>query len=115
MGTCCALVIFLLHVGIFESVCPATFALCPRSRQFEAQQAALHQQLLVLQVELAAAKQLYDSLLEQVSQQNGLIRQFRELPDEAPKSEGEVVVREPETTGTLGGCRFGRGPASSLT
>lgn len=52
----------------------------PRSQHFEAQQAALHQQLLLLQDELAAMKHLYDSLLEQVGQQNGFIQELRETP-----------------------------------
>lgn len=99
--------------GNFENICSVTFVLCPRSQQFEVQQAALHQQLLALQMELTATKQLYDSLLEQVSQQNGFIQQLSELP-EAPKSEDTVTSREPETTETLSECRFGRGPAAFL-
>lgn len=69
--------------------------LCPRSQQFEVQQAALHQQLVVLQGELATTKQLYDSLLEQVGQQSSLIQQLSEL-QETSKSEHQVGSAESE-------------------
>lgn len=56
-----------------------TFLLYSRSKQFEVQQLALHQQLLVLLIELAAMKQLHNSLLEQESQQNDFIQQLSDL------------------------------------
>lgn len=49
-----------------------------RSQQFEAEQAELHQKLAALQNELAVLKQQYDSLLEQVGQQQSLIQQLSE-------------------------------------
>lgn len=82
-----------------------TFILCPRSKQFEVQQAALHQQLLALQMELAATKQLYDSLLEQVSQQNGFIQQLSEL-QKTLKSEDNTSGRGCEKTESAGECKF---------
>lgn len=75
--------------------------LYPRSQQFEVQQAALHQQLLVLQSELATLKQLYDSLLEQVGQQSSFIQQLSEL-QEASKSENKVSSTESEETEAVG-------------
>ncbi|XP_011607920.1 centromere protein F isoform X1 [Takifugu rubripes] len=73
-----------------------------RSKQFEVQQVALHQQLLVLQMELAAMRQLYDSLLEQVSQQNGFIQQLSDL-QKTLKSEDNVSGRESKKTETVAG------------
>lgn len=73
----------------------------PRSQQFEVQQAALHQQLSVLQNELAAMKQLYDSLLEQVGQQSSFIQQLSEL-QETSKSENKVSGAESEKTEAVG-------------
>lgn len=77
------------------SVC-VTFLLYPRSQQFEVQQAALHQQLLVLQNELATMKQLYDSLLEQVGQQSSFIQQLSEL-QETSKPENKISGTEYKT------------------
>lgn len=65
------------------------------------QQAALHQQLLVLQGELATMKQLYDSLLEQVGQQSSFIQQLSEL-QETSKSENKVSSTESEKTEAVG-------------
>lgn len=65
------------------------------------QQAALHQQLLVLQGELATMKQLYDSLLEQVGQQSSFIQQLSEL-QETSKSENKVSSTEYEKTEAVG-------------
>lgn len=65
------------------------------------QQAALHQQLLVLQNDLARMKQLYDSLLEQVGQQSSFIQQLSEL-QETSKSENKVSGTESEETEAVG-------------
>lgn len=68
------------------------------------QQAALHQQLLLLQKELAAMKQLYDSLLEQVGQQSSFIQQLSEMQG-----------AESEKTEAVGECDFRWGPAAAVT
>lgn len=73
------------------------FLLCPRNKEFEVQQLALHQQLLVLQIELAAMKQLYDSLLEQVSQQNGFIQQRSDLQKTLKSEDGSRGSKKIET------------------
>lgn len=65
------------------------------------QQASLHQQLLLLQNELATMKQLYDSLLEQVGQQGSFIQQLSEL-QETSKSENKVSSTESEKTEAVG-------------
>lgn len=57
-----------------------------RNRQFEAEQAELHRELAGLQEELAVLNQRYGSLLEQVGQQDGLIRR---LSEEATQPDGE--------------------------
>lgn len=82
-----------------------TFVLCPRNKQFEVQQVALQQQLLVLQIELAATKQLYDSLLEQVSQQNSFIQQLSDQ-QKTLKSEENVSGRGYKKPETVGECKF---------
>lgn len=90
-----------------------TFLLYPRSQQFEVQQAALHQQLLLLQNELATMKQLYDSLLEQVGQQSSFIQQLSEV-QETSKSENKVSSKECEKTEAVGEFYNSWGPAAAL-
>lgn len=53
------------------------------------QQAALHQQLLLLQNQLATVEQLYGSLLEQVGQQSSLIQQLSEKELGGTEAAGE--------------------------
>lgn len=69
--------------------------MCVRSCRFEAQQAVLHQQLLLLQDELAATRRLYDSLLEQVGQQGSFIQQLSE--QETPGEEEGFSLAAPST------------------
>lgn len=82
-----------------------TVVLCPRCKQFEVQQVALHQQLLVLEMQLATTKQLYGSLLEQVSQQNGFIQQLLDQ-QKTLKSEDNISGRGSKKTETVGECKF---------
>lgn len=69
-----------------------------RSLQSEAEQAELHQKLSSLQKELTVFKQQYDSLLEQVGQQHGLIQQLSQ-------SGGDARNTECEGTQAGGECR----------
>lgn len=59
-----------------------------RSRQFEEEQAELHQKLAALQGELAVLNQQYGSLLEQVGQQHSLIRRLSGGQDSQNPGEG---------------------------
>lgn len=102
-----------LSVQHICSVC-VTVRLCPRNQRFEVQQAALHQQLLALQNELATMKPLYDSLLEQVGQQSGFIQQLSEL-QQTSKSENKVSGKESEKTEAVGEFENRCGPAAALT
>lgn len=75
-----------------------------RSQQFEAEQAELQQKLAGLQKELTVFKQQYDSLLEQVGQQQRLIQQLSD--SQGTQSSGEnLSYMESEETEICGECQ----------
>lgn len=76
-----------------------------RSRQFEEEQAELHQKLAALQGELAVLNQQYGSLLEQVGQQHSLIRQLSEVQDSQNPGEG-LGHMECKETQAAGECEL---------
>lgn len=72
-----------------------------RSRQFEEEQAELHQKLAALQEELAVLNQHYSLLLEQVGQQHSLIRQLSDVQDSQSPGEdlGHMECKETQAAG----------------
>lgn len=77
-----------------------------RSQQFEAEQAELHQKLAVLESELVVLKQQYDSMLEQVGQQQRLIQELSDL-QETQKSQDKISHQHPEQTESSSECGHG--------
>lgn len=76
-----------------------------RSQQFEAEQAELHQKLVSLQNELTVFKQQYDSLLEQVGQQQSLIQQLSESQGTQKNPGDKISHMETEETDVGGECK----------
>lgn len=68
-----------------------------RSRQFEEEQAELHQKLAALQGELSVLNQQYGSLLEQVGRQHSIIQQLSGVQDGQNPAEGLGHMEHKET------------------
>lgn len=75
-----------------------------RNRQFEAEQAELHQKLASLQTELTELKLQYDSLLEQVGQQHSLIQQLSGPQGTQNPGEQIIHMENQETLHIVGEC-----------